>query len=135
MVLLVSNASADVKFGSHVAPAEISVDVNVTSDTTSTAQSVSIWTQIYQVLEDLTLYMMDDDNVCQLVVDDNSSFANPEINHRLYITEYTYDEYLDNGVYYWKVRCMTNDRWSYWSDVWRFNKTGDYSIYFDWTIV
>ena len=50
----------------------------------------------------------------QLQVDDDSSFANPEIDNFPTISEFTTSNALNNGLYYWRV--SARNALGYWSD-------------------
>lgn len=91
--------------------------------------------QIQQGLSDLADFFTQDQDVCQVIADTNISFPAPAINHKTFLTDYNYDGYLDNGVYYWKVKCRRGSSWSYWSDIRNFtHNTANSSVYFDWTV-
>ena len=109
----------------------VSITVNNTINIDS---NDSVWfSQIYQIIEDLSLWFMRDEDTCQVVADNDLDFSSPEINRHVYITEYTHDEYLAQDNYYWKARCRRSDRWSMWSDMDNFTHVNE-SVYFDWTV-
>jgi len=137
---MVGYASADVVFGSHIAPASINVNLSVNvsavgfaSETQAEVQ-ITWLRQVYQVVEDVALWFMRDTDQSQMIMDDNRTFSNPEINKHTWITEYNYDEYLPPGNYYWKARSMRNGKWGMWSDTRLIEYTSG-SIYFDWTVI
>jgi hypothetical protein len=89
--------------------------------------------QIYQLLEDYSLSQWGDKNICQLEVSNQTDFAALELNRHTFVTEYTYDEYLTPGSYYWRVRCKRGQEWGMWSDKGNFTHINN-SVFFDWTI-
>jgi hypothetical protein len=72
-------------------------------------------------------------DVCQLVVANDTDYAYVSLNRHSFVTEYTYDEYLTPGFYYWHVRCKRASQWGMWSDNGNFTHTTG-PVYFDWTI-
>lgn len=132
----IGSVSADVVFGSHIAPAVITVNLTADGFGTEAQAEVQIsWMkQIYQVVEDVTLWFMRDSDQSQMIFDDNRTFSTPEINKHTWITEYTYDEFMPPGRYYWKARSMRNGKWGMWSDTRQIEYTSG-SIYFDWTVI
>jgi len=89
--------------------------------------------QIYQIQEDLLLSQNGNANICQLMISNQSNFASLELNRHTYTSEYTYDEYMPPGSYFWRVRCKKGQEWGMWSDIGNFTHATS-SIYFDWTI-
>ena len=109
------------------------VVINNTLSLEAQEEEISWTRQLFQLAEDIFSWFVQDEDTCQILVDDNSTFSNPEINHRVLVTDFTYGEYLAGGTYHWKVRCKRGDRWSSWSEVKEIDHI-EGSIYFDWTI-
>lgn len=99
----------------------------------ATSITDSLLNQIYQVLDDMFNFFSKDVKVCQVLIDDNSTFSSPEINRRTYYMDYTYDEYLMTGTYYSKVRCIDGGRASMWSQPANFTHFENASVYVSWT--
>lgn len=123
LLCLISTAQGKVTFGTG---ATVTID---------DSESVGLLTGILQGIEDLfTADTRDDDGYCQILIDNNETFESPEINHRVWTTDYTHDEFLNPGNYFIKVRCRENDRWGFWTDteVHTHNNQQN-TIYVDWT--
>lgn len=91
---------------------------------------------IYEVLSAILLGSSENEGICQLVVDNETWFGSPEITRTSYISEYDYDEFLNTGTYYWKVRCYYRGRWSMWSNTLEINHTDiSKGLFFDWSVI
>jgi hypothetical protein len=128
--LLIGLAQARVFFENDVYFEGDDVDIII-----ETEQQASWLAQIWQILQDIFVDFTKEDGSCHFIVDDNVTFSRIDINKHTYYTEYTYDQYLATGTYYWKARCQRNGIWSAWSDTKSFTHIEGNDIYFDWTII
>jgi hypothetical protein len=91
--------------------------------------------QIADTLQNIFIQNTQEDGLCQLIVDNDTFFGSPEIIKTTHDSEYTYTEFLNTGLYYWKVRCYYYGRWSMWSNSKEITHTDiGKNMYFDWTV-